>query len=109
MRQRRTAWRRGTVTFTRAAAAAVAPRLPPPRSYFTPPPPASKGNKLELAGPSIFALALAAPIAVLHVYYLYLQTYVLRLDVILNAIALAFLAAEVLIGIPATLTFWRLR
>ena len=45
----------------------------------------------------------------LHVYYLYLQTYVLRLDVILNAIALAFLAAEVLIGIPATLTFWRLR
>lgn len=77
---------------------------PPPLTFA-----ASKGNKLELVGPSAFALVLAAPIVVLHVYYLYLQTYVLRLDLILNAIALAFVAAEVLVGIPAALTFWRVR
>jgi hypothetical protein len=36
-----------------------------------------------------------------------LQTYVLRLDEIINGIALAFVSVEVLFGILATLTFWR--
>jgi hypothetical protein len=53
------------------------------------------------------ALVLTVPVVVLHAYYIELQTYVLRLDVIINGIALAFCAWEGLWGIVACLNFWR--
>lgn len=51
--------------------------------------------------------ALAVPVAVLHVYYLRLQTYVTRLDAALNGISLAFVAWEVAFGLLAAAAFWR--
>ena len=81
-------------------AAAVCLR-PPTRSplstLFCTPPAASRGNRLESAGPLLFSLCLSAPVVIFHVYYLQLQTYVLRLDVVLQAIALAFVGVEVLL------------
>ena len=40
---------------------------------------------------------------IFHVYYLQLQTYVLRLDVIIQAIGLAFVSAEALLQCRALL------
>lgn len=37
---------------------------------------ASRGNKTELLSPLTMSLALAVPVAVFHIYYLQLQTYV---------------------------------
>lgn len=71
------------------------------------PPPATRGNKLELVGPSLFALGLAAPTVIFHAYYTRLQTYVLRLDVIINGIGLAFTGAEAVLGLAACVSFWR--
>ena len=39
-------------------------------------PAATSGNRLELAGPLLMSLALAAPVLIFHAYYLRLQTYV---------------------------------
>jgi hypothetical protein len=58
-------------------------------------------------GPTLFSLALAAPVIIFHAYMVRLQTYVLRIDEVTNAIALCFVAAEVLFGLLALLTFWR--
>jgi len=55
--------------------------------------------------PLFFSLILAAPVILFHVYYLRLQTYVLRLDVIVQAIALAFVGAEALLSILAISAF----
>ena len=68
---------------------------------------ASKGNRMELIGPTLYALCLAVPVAVFHAYMFSLQTYVLRLDQIVNGIALAFLAVEVLFSALAIVAFWR--
>ena len=42
----------------------------------------------------LFSLLLAAPVLVFHVYFVSLQTYVLRLDQVIHAIALAFVLVE---------------
>jgi hypothetical protein len=62
---------------------------------------------MELMSPLLLSLALSIPIVVLHAYYISLQTYVLRLDVIVNAIALVFVGWEALFGVLAAASFWR--
>jgi len=42
-----------------------------------------------------------------HSYFLTLQIYVLRLDVILNVISLVFVSLEFLLGILTCLSFYR--
>lgn len=67
---------------------------------------ASRGNRLESVGPLLFSLCLSAPVVIFHVYYLQLQTYVLRLDVVVQGIALAFVGAEALMQVRAACAFW---
>lgn len=47
----------------------------------------------------MLSLVLALPIIVLHAYYIELQTYVLRVDVVINAIAFFLLGSEVILSI----------
>ena len=55
--------------------------------------------------PLLFSLILAAPIIIFHVYYISFQTYVLRLDVIIQAIALVFVGVEALFSLTAISAF----
>jgi len=82
-----------------------APRLTLP-SPLCPPRAASRGNRLESLGPLLFSLCLSAPVVIFHVYYLQLQTYVLRLDAVVQGIALAFVGAEALLQARAACAFW---
>ena len=68
---------------------------------------ASRGNKTEQIPPLVWSICLAVPMIVGMTYYLTLQTYVLRLDLILNAIGLAFVSAEMLLSLVTTVTFYR--
>jgi hypothetical protein len=52
-------------------------------------------------------VTLAAPVIIFHTYYIRLQTYVLRLDQIINGIGLAFVCFEALAGIVAIIRFVR--
>jgi len=75
-------------------------------SPLCPPRAASRGNRLESLGPLLFSLCLSAPVVIFHVYYLQLQTYVLRLDAVVQGIALAFVGAEALLQARAACAFW---
>ena len=55
--------------------------------------------------PVATGLVLSGCIAALHGYYLTLQTYILRVDVILNAIGLALIIAEFMLGAVQLITF----
>lgn len=90
-------------THTKHALTARPPRHFSSLSLF--PPAASKGNKLESAANLLFSLLLAAPVLVFHVYFISLQTYVLRLDQVIQAIALAFVVAECLFSAVALVNF----
>lgn len=59
----------------------------------------SKGNKTSQAHALVKGLILAIPLFVLHSYYMELQTYVLLVDMVINAIALFFLSTETLLAI----------
>ena len=65
----------------------------------------SKGNKTASVMPVATGLVLSGCIAALHGYYLTLQTYILRVDVILNAIGLALIIAEFMLGAVQLITF----
>lgn len=62
---------------------------------------ASKGNKTSNSSAFGSAILLSLPMFVLHVYYIALQTYVLRVDVAMNAIALVFLGMETLMSVAS--------
>ena len=68
---------------------------------------ASRGNRVELIWPLFLSLCLAAAVAVFHAFMLSAQVYVLRLEQVVHAIALAFLATETLFALLAMLSFWR--
>jgi len=68
---------------------------------------ASRGNRVELISPTFLSLCLAAPTIVFHSYMISLQVYVLRLDLIIHAIALIFVGVQVFFEILAILSFWR--
>eukprot|EP00741_Cyanophora_paradoxa_P014313 tig00020780_g13804.t1 len=69
----------------------------------------SKGNKTEQVPPMVWFLLISAAIAFGNIYYIYLQIYVLRVDVVINAIHLFFVGSEVIFAIFTTLTFQRYR
>jgi len=69
----------------------------------------SRGNKTEQAGPLIGCLLLSCPAIVANVYYLHLQIYVTRADVIVNSISLIFIGLEVFLALLTSLSFLKAR
>jgi hypothetical protein len=65
----------------------------------------SKGNKTSTMTPLVLSWVLAAPIIVLHAYYMSLQTYVLRVDLVINALALGITSLSVTKLVPYLLTY----
>ena len=53
---------------------------------------ASRGNKTEQIPPLIWSIALSIPMIVGFSFFLTIQTYVMRIDIILNTIALVFVS-----------------
>ena len=78
---------------------AVLTRTPHASSSCCYTPAATRGNKTESIVPLFFSLILTAPIIIFHAYYISLQVYVLRLDVIIQAIALVFVGVEALLSL----------
>jgi transmembrane protein 216 len=68
---------------------------------------ASRGNKTEQIPPLVWSMSLSIPMIVGYVYFLTMQTYVLRIDVITNTIALCFVSLELLFSIFTSLSFYR--
>ncbi|XP_063045925.1 transmembrane protein 216 [Engraulis encrasicolus] len=66
-----------------------------------------KGNLCERSLAMSVSLSVLLPCAALAVYYLYLQTFVLRLEFILNAILLCFYGLEFILGVMCVTTFSR--
>ena len=50
----------------------------------------SMGNKTERAGPLFLSIVLSGPVIAMCIYYLTTQTYVLRVEQVLNGISLGF-------------------
>ncbi|KAL2077236.1 hypothetical protein ACEWY4_026740 [Coilia grayii] len=66
-----------------------------------------KGNLCERGLAMSVSIGVLVPCTVLSVYYLLLQTFVLRLEFILNAILLCFYGLELILGIMCMTTFSR--
>ncbi|KAF7228702.1 transmembrane protein 216-like [Nothobranchius furzeri] len=66
-----------------------------------------KGNLCERSLSSCMSLSILLPCAALAVYYLLLQTFVLRLEFILSSILLCFYSLEFLLGVISISTFSR--
>ncbi|XP_078076663.1 transmembrane protein 216-like isoform X5 [Mustelus asterias] len=65
----------------------------------------SKGNLSQRKVPFSISLVLLGPSTIMAVYYMLLQTYVLRLEVIINAILLVFYVFELLLYIVGLISF----
>ncbi|XP_038620154.1 transmembrane protein 138 isoform X1 [Tachyglossus aculeatus] len=65
----------------------------------------SKGNLCQRMLPLGISLALTFPAAMMASYYLLLQTYVLRLEAVTNAIQLLFYGSEMLLQVLTLVTF----
>ncbi|XP_037531418.1 transmembrane protein 216 [Nematolebias whitei] len=68
-----------------------------------------KGNLCERSLSSFLSLFILFPCAALAVYYLLLQTFVLRLEVLLSAVLLCFYGLEFLLGVISISAFSRSR
>ena len=66
---------------------------------------ASKGNKTESMRPMLWAILISFPIITGYVWFLRLQTYVMRLEIILAAIGLSFVGLEWILSLGAAGTF----
>ncbi|XP_075993595.1 transmembrane protein 216 isoform X1 [Genypterus blacodes] len=66
-----------------------------------------KGNVCERVLSSAVSLLVLLPCAALAVYYLLLQTFVLRLEFILSVVLLCFYALELLLGLLSVSAFAR--
>ena len=69
----------------------------------------SRGNKTEQAGPLIWSVVLSLPAIAANVYYLHLQIYVTRAELVINAVALAFVGLEILLALLTIVTFIKAR
>lgn len=69
--------------------------------------PGWKGNLCERSLSSFTSLVVLLPCAALAVYYLLLQTFVLRLEVLLGCVLLCFYSLELLLGLVSLLAFSR--
>ncbi|XP_013856404.1 transmembrane protein 216, partial [Austrofundulus limnaeus] len=68
-----------------------------------------KGNLCERSLSSCTSLLTLLPCAALAVYYLLLQTFVLRLEFLLGCVLLCFYGLELLLGVTSVLAFSRSR
>uniref|UniRef100_A0A3Q2CK54 Transmembrane protein 216 n=1 Tax=Cyprinodon variegatus TaxID=28743 RepID=A0A3Q2CK54_CYPVA len=68
-----------------------------------------KGNLCERSLASLVSLFILIPCTALAVYYLLLQTFVLRLEFILSAVLLCFYGLEFLLGVISISAFSRSR
>ncbi len=59
---------------------------------------ASKANKTASVYAMIWSLVLGCPILLAHSYYITLQTYVLRVDVVINGVAFFIVGAEMVMS-----------
>ncbi|MFT7810155.1 transmembrane protein 216-like isoform X2 [Arapaima gigas] len=66
-----------------------------------------KGNLCEQTLALVLSVGVLVPCTVLSVYFLLLQTFVLRLEVIINAVLLCFYGPELLLGLTTLGTFSR--
>ncbi|XP_054872302.1 transmembrane protein 216 isoform X3 [Amphiprion ocellaris] len=66
-----------------------------------------KGNLCERSLASCVSIFILFPCAALAVYYLLLQTFVLRLEFILSSVLLAFYSLELLLGLLSISAFSR--
>uniref|UniRef100_A0A673JL05 Transmembrane protein 216 n=2 Tax=Sinocyclocheilus rhinocerous TaxID=307959 RepID=A0A673JL05_9TELE len=66
-----------------------------------------KGNLCQRSLALFVSVAVLVPCAVLSVYYLLLQTFVLRLEFVLNAVLLCFYSFELLLGLMTISVFSR--
>ena len=55
----------------------------------------SKGNKTQTMGPLLTFCLLSLPVLILYIYYLELQTYVLKIDHFLGIVGVVFLGLQV--------------
>lgn len=65
----------------------------------------SRGNKTEMVGPLVSFLVFSAPSLAIFLYYMLLQVYVTRLDLIISATAVGFVSAEMLLALLTIFTF----
>ncbi|XP_072448205.1 transmembrane protein 216-like isoform X3 [Chiloscyllium punctatum] len=65
----------------------------------------SKGNLCQRKVPLTISLVLLGPSTIMAVYYMLLQTYVLRLEVIINAILLVFYVFELVLYTVGLISF----
>ena len=68
---------------------------------------ASRGNKSEKITPLIWSVLFSSGVLLIHVFYFQLQTYVLKLDRVINGISFGFIGLETLLMIFVALTFLR--
>ena len=66
---------------------------------------ASKSNKTEMLRPMIWSLLLTPCSVTAYWYFIYAQLYVLRVDVIMNAIGIVFVAVELPFQLVAAFHF----
>jgi transmembrane protein 216 len=66
---------------------------------------ASKGNKTESMRPMLWATILTTPVIIGYVWFVRLQTYVLRLEIIMASIGLVFVGLEFFLGLLMTYVF----
>ncbi|XP_072375102.1 transmembrane protein 216-like [Scyliorhinus torazame] len=67
----------------------------------------SKGNLSQRKVPFTISLVLLGPSTIMAIYYMLLQTYVLRLEVTINAILLVFYVFELLLYSVGLISFSR--
>lgn len=67
----------------------------------------SMGNKTERAAPLFYSYVLALPLIGLYIYFLQFQTYALKIELLINAIALAFIGIQLLFAFWTTFLFIR--
>ncbi|XP_048401170.1 transmembrane protein 216-like isoform X7 [Stegostoma tigrinum] len=65
----------------------------------------SKGNLCQRKVPLTISLLLVGPSTIMAVYYMLLQTYVLKLEVTINAILLVFYVFELVLYIVGLISF----
>jgi len=67
---------------------------------------ASRGNKTEQLKPLLWSIGLSVPVVVGYTFFLHLQTYVVRSDLILNSISLVLVSFTFLCSVYTAITFY---
>mmetsp|Transcript_1253 Transcript_1253/g.3528 ORF Transcript_1253/g.3528 Transcript_1253/m.3528 type:complete len:91 (-) Transcript_1253:220-492(-) len=63
----------------------------------------TKGNKTQTIGPLLTFCVLSLPVLILYVYYVELQTYVLKIDHFLSIVGVVFIGLQLLLAVVSIL------